>query len=250
MSKIDYSKWDNITVSSEDESNVFSNNSDSNCRVTKFDTPQKITIGGNAEKLEREDKSVINSEYVDNNCKNKCNSIQNKLFISENKDPRIVDYVCCRSSNTEFEYYWKQSGNEIKLLIPIDETLNRKDINVSVNNVSIMIKAKNNTIISEEFAHEINNNEDCIFWSIIKLKSEPNDIYKKMIFIELEKKQIDSTIRVWWKSVFKGGPETNVNKFRELTEKETDRNRKFEQSWLKAHEEFKRNIKNKRINLI
>ncbi|KAH8738609.1 nuclear move domain protein [Cryptosporidium ryanae] len=251
MSKIDYSKWDKIELSSEDENNVDLNSSNLNCRVTKFETPQKITINGSDKELIGDERLDKSNEYLCINNENEQDFTKKELFISKDKDPKIEDYVWCRSSKTGHEYGWTQNGNEVKLLIPIEESVPSKEVSVLIENNKILVKAKNNAILSEEFEYEINNSEDCTFWSIIKPNIEKsNHKNKKMIFIELEKKKLDSTIRIWWKSAFKGGPETIIDKFRKLSEKETDRNTKFKEVWKKAHEEFKKNIKNKRINLI
>lgn len=236
MSGIDYSKWDNIEVSSDEESGKLV----SGCNVTRFDSPQSITIGG---QRENEEDNVINSNTLVDQMKIESGYVSREKVIS------LDDYVFGGKSICGKSYYWTQTETSLTIILEIDPEMQNKDFKVNITENKVTIAHNLKTILLEEFEYAVKDDENAVFWSIKDVESLDKMQKKninKMLVLELEKKEIDTSIRLWWKKVFKGGIETDISKFsRSSSPKKEERNLKFLQAWEKAHDEFRNKVKNR-----
>ncbi|TRY51040.1 HSP20-like chaperone [Cryptosporidium tyzzeri] len=243
MSGIDYSKWDKIEISSDEESEKFG----SRCNVTKFDSPHSITIGGH---IEGEEDNKVNSNVTVDELK----KIE-PVHVSREKILSLNDYVFGGKSKNGKSYYWTQTGNDLTIVIEISPEMQSKDFKINVTENSITIMYGLETILFEKFEYEVKYDDNTIFWSIkdVELfdKVQNKRIINKMLVLELEKKELDTSIRLWWKRIFKGGIETDISKFNRFTSSnKEERNKKFLQAWEKAHDEFRNKIQNRQKFII
>ncbi|KAH8582310.1 Low complexity [Cryptosporidium sp. chipmunk genotype I] len=237
MSGVDYSKWDKIEISSDEESERLG----SGCNVTRFDSPQSITIGGRRES--EEDKKLSS------------NLIADELeiepgHVSREKTLSLDDYVFGGRSKSGKDYYWTQTENDLIVIVEINPEMKNTDFKINVTEKSVTIMYGLETILLEEFEYEVKDDDSTVFWSIKEVESFDTTQKKRkvtrMLVLELEKKELNTSIRLWWKRVFKGGIETDISNFSRFTStKKEERNKKFLEAWEKAHNEFRNKIKNR-----
>ncbi|KAJ1609273.1 Low complexity protein [Cryptosporidium canis] len=236
MSGIDYSKWDKLEVSSDEESGKLG----SGCRVTRFESPQSITIGGGGEGGE----SVVANSSLPAEAKTESGYVSRERAIS------LEDYVLGGRSVSGRDYYWSQADDSLALLLEIGQEMQNKDFVVTVTEDNITIRYRSETVLSEEFEYGVNDDDGTVFWSIKEVevpnKTDNSKTMKRMLALELEKKKLDASIRLWWKRIFKGGIETDITKSgRFSSSKMEERNKRFIQAWEEAHSEFKSRIKDR-----
>ncbi|OII73345.1 nuclear move domain-containing protein [Cryptosporidium ubiquitum] len=235
MSGIDYSKWDKIEISSDEESGKLG----SKCNVTRFDSPQSITIGGQRESKED---SLVSSNILVDDLKTK------SVLVSREKVISLDDYVFGGKSACGKDYYWTQTENGLTIILEIDPGTQNKDLKVNVTEDKVTVTHGSETILFEEFEYGVKDDDNTIFWSVKEVESLNGAQNKRsrMLVLELEKKELDTSIRLWWKKIFKGGIEADISKFSRFSSpKSEERNRKFLEAWEEAHNEFRNKIKNR-----
>lgn len=230
MSGVDYSKWDKIEMSSDEEDRKL----DYECNVTRFDSPQSITIGGNE-----------GSNISDLNVKKEELKIESG-HVSREKTMSLDDYVFGGKSVCGKDYYWTQTDSGLTLVLEIDPEMQRnsKEFRVDVTESGMKVMHCSEILLLEEFEYGVNTDEDAIFWSVKEIKRSDKS-KTKMLVIELEKKKLDASIRLWWKRIFKGGIETDTSRFCRYTSKTEERNKRFMDAWDAAHKEFKNMIQSR-----
>ena len=236
MSRIDYSKWDKIDLSEDEETT-----SAGKCRVTRFDSPKSVTIG------KRSNEQPLGLTVEDSRKSEPKEAIGH---ISTDKGLKLQDFVSSCIPGENKHYYWTQTETNIIILLEISPNVTAKDLRLDVTEDSLTIFVGEGVYFSETFLYQVNNNEDTIFWSIRKVQDSSNkSCFKRMVSIELEKKVLDSSLRLWWKSLFKNGPEVDVQRFRTSSVKECERNRQFMDAWKQAHEEFRSTVRKPKVQL-
>lgn len=231
MSGVDYSKWDKIEISSDEEEG----RSGYGCNVTRFDSPQSITIGGKSGGVSVADLNLEQELKMESG------------YVSREKVISLDDYVFGGKSLCGKDYYWTQTDNGLSLVLDIDSEMQRnsKGFRVEVTESGVKIMYNFETLLLEEFEHGVNSCEDFIFWSIREVECLGKG-KTKMLVLELEKKKLDASIRLWWRRIFKRGTETDISKFcRSTSSKVEEKNKKFMYAWDEAHRKFKNMVKSR-----
>eukprot|EP00916_Digyalum_oweni_P026296 GHVL01043214.1.p1 GENE.GHVL01043214.1~~GHVL01043214.1.p1 ORF type:complete len:235 (+),score=80.49 GHVL01043214.1:36-740(+) len=221
---LDYSKFDNIDVS---------NSEDEDINVEVFDEPQSVTIPAKNDIKNEKFKKI---EEIKNEKFKKIEEIKNEK-IKKWDENESINNLSINGGCIE-KYIWGQTKDEIFISVFVPESTSAKDVKVTVTEDSISITSPDFNF-NGDFSYRIIEPEDIesIDWSILRILENK----KKILKIIFQKKNIQNFVTIWWKSAFKGDPETDVSKI--VGRKNTSS--AFEDNWKEAHKLFKERIGNR-----
>ncbi|KAL7067931.1 hypothetical protein ACR3K2_18400 [Cryptosporidium serpentis] len=231
MTYIDYSKWDKIKLDSDDETDQ----EYTQPSVTRFDSPKLISLKDGAYSIE---------ESIERNL---TSNLKSDTLISYEKTLKIDDLQYNGGHDLEGRYYWSQTKVDIRLYIIIDDKIDSKYLKVFIKEDNITIKYNDTIFFEKEFSYNVEDDEDMIFWSVIKVKDNNTCKFTRMICIELKKKKLIDGVNIWWRSMFKDGASIDINDLEDRKNNKTlNKNEEFLKSWNEAHKRFLEGIKEKK----
>ena len=253
---VDYSKWNNIDVSDDEDDD------DIAPKVTKFDKAGKFHIGPQGSTFFDNDDDF---NRFQSNSSSSCSSSSNSGMKSKVEEVD-VDILTTWSKNGSLldRYIWGQNKNDViiryeyyHLLIlviilihlhrvALDNIVKAADIKVSLEGKILNITSKSNQdILSGTLSYEVIRNqedEDALDWEIISIKPQNFKLsgiinFTRFMEITLKKKSPFSDATIWWSRVFENDPEIDVSTISDRRVNST-----FQDNWNEAHKLFKEKI--------
>lgn len=261
MSRIDYSKWDHIGDSSDDEEQK---QEDATPRVTRLDQPSRIVTHHGQEgfdvlqpptkettaSISRGKKESSNTTTDTSTTAVPVSSWTEKGGVAELKLQQAEE-------SSPIIMYWTQDRYTVTLRVPVPHDrpvlnvqvkgiLSYEDRNCAASTLSppqltVRSKAKKsvtdfNLWFQGDLPHAVHlaQEEEEIDWSIERLRGDDDDNNRYLTII-LSKAVPMEGVFVWWKRPLLQCPETEWRN-------ETDASSSFQQAWKEAHEQFQANI--------
>mmetsp|Transcript_6808 Transcript_6808/g.9975 ORF Transcript_6808/g.9975 Transcript_6808/m.9975 type:complete len:288 (+) Transcript_6808:71-934(+) len=271
---IDYSKWDNIDVSSSEDDN--DDNDDNNMpRVTTLSGPSTITrsADGTISAVDAPTATSADARITDNNSKSYSSSM-GVSYLTKNGG-HFID------AETKSYIFWSQERTEVNISVAFDPTnIQSKDISVKTEGVlpfsqclsavggdatskgSLLVQAKvvssgrTVTLFSGNFPHFIHlpEGEESIDWEIesceyfhgmFDLLSSAAGCagQTKLVRITLLKAVPMAGVSLWWSHPLLHCPKTDVNA---IGGRKGDRQDEIKAAWDEAHRMFREKMANKK----
>jgi len=275
---IDYSKWDNIDVSSSEDEN--DDNDDNNMpRVTTLSGPSTITrsADGTISAVDANAPTATSTDArITNNKSTSCSSSSSRdvSYLTKNGG-HFID------AETKSYIFWSQERTEVNISVAFDPTnIKSKDISVktegelpfsqclsavggdATSKGSLLVQAKvassgsTVTLFSGNFPHFIHlpEGEEAIDWEIdtCEYYHDVLDLLSsaagcagqtKLIRITLLKAVPMAGVSLWWSHPLLHCPKTDVNA---IGGRKGDRQDEIKASWDEAHRMFREKMANKK----
>ena len=223
---MDYSKWDHIDVSDDEEDDYLPN-------VSKLDDNSKVEIGPQGVKL---------LDSNNNGTKDIIKSSNNAIPSSSSSSSNLMT----RNGAKLEKFNWSQSRSDVTLYIAIGDTLS-KSLSVKLTEgktLEIIDKSNTQTILKETFKYEIDTRNDFLdeSFNIIdwEVKVFNNQRY---IVIYFQKKSPISNASFWWDQVFLSDDITiDVASIPDRKMPSNELNQSFNSVWEQAHKMFREKI--------
>jgi hypothetical protein len=270
-----YNKWDqyaNSLIDSDEEDNYQYNR---NVQVTKLENASSIKIGPQGSEIIHREVNNLNSashSYKNNSSftaiddsnfpssiDNVCSSKNNNNGTAETKISNIVQAITLNGGYTG-TYYWSQTRDEVIIRKLIDINTKARDIMVSYTDDAAarfeggrpLLKISNKVcgnILSGSLQFDILPNDKEITqnsgladahidWEIIEMVIPPLETKSRVIEITLKKKSPIPGTAFWWKNVFVGDPEIDLNEISGRSENSSI----GLDSWQEAHRQFQQRV--------
>lgn len=265
---IDYSKWDNIDVSSsEDENDDYDGNTP---RVTTLSGPSTITRSADGT-ISAVDASAV--APTDANKKSTSTSSRGVDYLTKDGGQFLDE-------ETKSYIFWSQERNEVIISVVFDPTnIKSKDISVKTEGVlpfsqcltavggdadnkgSLLVQAKASsvsalTLFRGKFPHFVHfpdgEEEESIDWEIdsceyhgvLDLLSTVGCVGQtKLVRITLLKAVPMAGVSLWWSHPLLHCPKTDVNA---IGGRKGDRQDEIKAAWNEAHQMFREKMANKK----
>lgn len=213
---VDYSKWDHIDVSDDDEDDVDVAATASPC-VTRLDDGARVTIGPDGS-------SIIPHVSRKANC-----SSSGKIETSSSAN--------CKNGWSCDLYSWSQDRYEVKVqssALPL--TTKASDVSLKVTEKSIQVTLQGMLLFGGELQHSIAIDDDDLSSGGIDWEVSTGE-HGRFITFALRKKSPIPGSFIWWKRLFTSDPDidTSVIEGRSGTIGASD-------AWEKAHELFRQRV--------
>ena len=248
MSRIDYSKWDNLEVSDSDEE-------ESNTpRVTKLDRPSRITTLSDGSVLIQEThQSAPATSRVDEKTSPTTAATTNKI-PSAWTDKGGTTTIFTDNNNDTNDVYWSQDRYTVTIPIAIYNAAIRSvhvkgmlpyaDGHCATGSTPACLvvqrQDENGTVWWQDdlphFVHGSQNEEDEVDWSVERLSDK-----KRFLTIVLYKAVPCEGLTLWWKRPFMQCPEIDLSAWRPTG----GSSQAFQHAWEEAHKQFQANVQTK-----
>eukprot|EP00049_Salpingoeca_infusionum_P019588 m.362557 g.362557 ORF g.362557 m.362557 type:complete len:238 (-) comp20629_c0_seq1:352-1065(-) len=221
MSAIDYSKWDKLEVSSDEEGDA----QRTEPAVYKVEG-DSITIPGRNVTLhtrsqEKQATSVVDTSSADT-------SVSSAALATKTQRKRT-------ENGAELEAYsWSQTESTITVSFVVDPSAKAGDVALDIASSGVVNVAVKEWSFEGELYGPIGEleAEEDLDWTLI------TEDGKRWLRIELPKRDLGAGV-LWWRCAFKGHPEIDVNTTLGTRSASRKKNAQaFADSWAKAHEMF------------
>ena len=240
-SVLDYSKWDNLEVSDDEEEQ------DSwKPQVHRLDKPTSVTFGGPGDASD----TGVEFEYVDSSEPASSSASSASSAISAptttatsttsttTTDP-LVDKRITNGASAD-THMWSQTRSEITIRVRVPSSVRAKDVNIQVNEeTSLLVSLLKETHVQGILSFPVVPVPDFLDldWEI-----ERDDA--TYIRITLQKKIVASQVIVWWNRIFKHeDPQLDVTELEgRRTEGGAAQMKKTQDVWAEAHRMFREKV--------
>ena len=252
MSRIDYSKWDKMDFSDDDESSS-SSFDDATPRITRLDEPSRLTVSPKGATLEHAPKTEKRAPKVEMSTVHQSgNRFDNRMKLMVKNGASHVDPV---SKN---KVWWSQDRGEVIIRISYNQSIASRDIKVKIlgglnyedRYASCMPEGKPKLMVSAvgkdvpilegdlEYNVYFPEGEDTLDWEI-----DVTDPSRKLIQITLLKAVPMQGLTVWWSRPLAHFPAIDVVSDIEGRQKHENKHEEWKKSWDTAHKLFKEKMK-------
>ncbi|CDU19782.1 HSP20-like chaperone, putative [Plasmodium yoelii] len=277
---INYSKFDNIEVSSSDDEVK-----KRIPKITTLNSKDKVVVGPDGLTILKESTTSQNVE--------KCVEKKQTPHNTQNEKEKIFKNMILNGAVIPYKYIWNQSlydinsyivlplnckAKSLKIQIFEDKLVVKKEKNMNLTNIENLDDNNNNTyetLIDKEFSFKINTNDDTQLWEIKTIEINWKEIFnlsnkinnqnmnfdfgenvkdtkETFLYISLKKNSEIKSSYVWWSCLFKGDEKIDTFKLpsRIILNKNINNNNdntSFKKVWEEAHEIFKKNISKKKL---
>ncbi|CXI90662.1 conserved Plasmodium protein, unknown function [Plasmodium berghei] len=281
---INYSKFDNIEVSSSDDEVK-----KRIPQITTLNSKDKVVLGPDGLTILKE---FTTSESIEK-CGEKKQTCYNQIDNStQNEKEKFFKNMILNGAVIPYKYIWSQSLYDINsyIVLPLnckaksliiqifeDKLIVKKEKNMNTTMIENVDDNNNNayeTLINKEFSFKINTNDDTQLWEIKTIEinwkkifnlcnkinnqnmnfdfgQNVKDTKETFLYISLKKNSEIKSSYVWWSCLFKGDEKIDTFKLpsRIILNKNinNNNNNSFKKVWEEAHEIFKKNISKKKL---
>ena len=240
-SVLDYSKWDNLEVSDDEEEQ------DSwKPQVHRLDKPTSVTFGGPGDASDTgvEFEYVNSSEPASSSASSASSAISapttttTSTTSTTTTDP-LVDKRITNGASAD-THMWSQTRSEITIRVRVPSSVRAKDVNIQVNEeTSLLVSLLKETHVQGILSFPVVPVPDFLDldWEI-----ERDDV--TYIRITLQKKIVASQVIVWWNRIFKHeDPQLDVTELEgRRTEGGAAQMKKTQDVWAEAHRMFREKV--------
>lgn len=207
---LDYSKWDNLDISSDEEDD---------CKpiVTTFDKPSSVTIGPGGYTINKTPPKPATQP-------------------TKRRKPNPIPLEWSLNGNKLDEYVWSQTRDFVEVRFFVPKGTRGSDVKFELNSTSCKVFIKDETFIEGVFCFEIHAVEDesDIDWELIEHPSVEGRI---LVLSGLQKKPPKGLYN-WWDTFFKREEPIDIKQLKGR------KSPKQEEVWKIAHEMFKNKVQN------
>ncbi|CEM31509.1 unnamed protein product [Vitrella brassicaformis CCMP3155] len=275
---IDYSKWDHIDVSDDDEQEKSSRRQPT---VTRFDAPQKVTFGGGRkdealiqppasaaaaapappriEEIEDLDQGDDDDDGGDEWPANEPMDIDTRPpIVCGTRRPGPADLT--RNGGATDRYYWSQSryGLTVSVMVPPDT--GARDVRINLDEQHLTVTCKGQTVVDGALEHRVKTDEDSWTWEVIDFddtqvttttttngsaaaSSAPPRPSRRLVQLTLQKSERAAELGffVWWSCIFQGDPKIDTAS---IEDRKIDPD--TQKRWEEAHSMFRQQLREKK----
>ena len=245
-SVLDYSKWDNLTLSSdeeEEEPSTMHNRSSWKPTVHRLDKPTSVTFGGPESKVDYDStqKSVVASTPT----------ISKKTATPQSSTP--VNNFTTNGASTD-THSWSQTRTEVILRVYIPFSLGGKNIKLQIPNertLSIQIVGNSTVeplaplLVTGNLSFPIVPVPDAmdIDWEIERNKNSQNKKESCCVRVTVLKKVVSTQLIVWWNRVYEEEEvQIDVKTIEGRKSGGVEGMNKAQSVWAEAHKMFREKV--------
>ena len=245
-SVLDYSKWDNLTLSSdeeEEEPSTMHNRSSWKPTVHRLDKPTSVTFGGPESKVDYDStqKSVVASTPT----------ISKKTATPRSSTP--VNSFTTNGASTD-THSWSQTRTEVILRVYIPFSLGGKNIKLQIPNertLSIQIVGNSTVeplaplLVTGNLSFPIVPVPDAmdIDWEIERNKNSQNKKESCCVRVTVLKKVVSTQLIVWWNRVYEEEEvQIDVKTIEGRKSGGVEGMNKAQSVWAEAHKMFREKV--------
>lgn len=257
---IDYSKWDHIECSDNDDEEEEDEaplslhpKTNKNPRVTRFDAPRRVTTQNDGtlfiESSCKVEESLVENQTVSKKEEPSCR-IDEKAVI----DKKQLEWTTQGGRTTtpgetgELDLYWTQDRHDAIIRIQLPSYISSKDVSVNISGTvltyedrnsaagdqraTVVVTSKTKVLLSSTLVYPVHysqdDNEDDVDWSIDYLGSE------RFVVIILHKAAPMHGVTLWWRRPLADMEEVEIDR----GSNQKEQGKKFQQAWEEAHRQF------------
>jgi hypothetical protein len=256
---IDYSKWDRMEFSDDDEEEEFMNQP----RITRLDEPSRVTARQDGTLLVESSvpagrkPSVDSSSALTKGSESKHGDDNDTTFADNLEKKKRIEWTKQGAKTTlsagGTDLYWSQDRCNAVLRILLPSTCNGKDLSVTLsgtiwsyadrNSASgdqrarLDISIKSSKLLSSRLVYPIHYSEDdddaaAVDWSIDYLGKD------RFVAIALHKAAPMHGVTLWWRRPFEDMEEVDI----ERNSDQKQQSQVFKETWDEAHRLFRSKI--------
>ena len=240
---IDYSKWDNLDVSSsEDEDDA------PQPRVTRLDTPSSVTFGGKGGEISATAKTPSASPHPSSKETPKSKTTKTSLPSSWTDHGGLLRAKS--NSGEERNLYWSQDRYSVTLRLELGEGEKVKSVvvegilpyadrwsAVGSTKAKLVCKSGEQVLLEGELPHAVHLAEEdlAVDWSV-----EDEQMYRFLV-VTLHKAVPMQGLTVWWRRPLMSFPEADLTVIRgdDKSKQQGAASKEFLDAWEEAHKIFR-----------
>lgn len=230
MSRIDYSRWDNIEVSDEEDEFL-------RPEVTKVEPGSTVTIGGR--------KPTVVSRHA----------ITSAGSTAEGATVQIDDSGLTRNGGATTSYLWSQTQAECVLRAIAPPNTRARDIQVDLRDQHIRVTLKGSpatVLVDDKLLHPVqiygnDGEKEAVDWEVTDWSTDTQQ--RRLINVTMLKVVPGHNMMApgegvvfWWKAMFEGGPEIDTTVIADRKQKNVQQ---MQEVWEQAQAMFKEKVANR-----
>lgn len=237
---VDYSKWDNLDVSSDDEQGPV--------RVTKFNKGTTVTCGSSGWSAEGETwKKKKRTKEATEAAEATKTAETTGAPVSR---PSAPFESCCRGGH-DSNHCWDQTKTDISIRLALPVGIRARDLTVRFLDDNsqppgqygvvkrVVVAKSESTLYDLQFPFDVESNPDSLFWEVkdAQWSGKPQG---PALCLDVKKKVHDG-MAVWWDKPFTTFPAVDMSLV--LDEKQQAKQAELRAAWDEAHRIFKEKVK-------
>eukprot|EP00045_Choanoeca_perplexa_P011395 m.120616 g.120616 ORF g.120616 m.120616 type:complete len:254 (-) comp15616_c0_seq3:791-1552(-) len=245
---VDYSKWDNLQLSSDDE-----DDERTGPQVYRVEEGQSVTIPGRnvtingeqpkVQEVSEEEARAIQAQQASNAMQSGRTVVSSTDATTLTAAERQFQRFTRNGSATDY-YYWCQDAETITVSIFVPQKTKSRDVTVAVNDgdpAQLKLDLQENNVFSRTLSAPIAplDDDDDIDWELVDDASATQP--RRLLRVTLRKKDLGMVL--WWKAAFKGDPEVSPEKLVDRSAQQQQKSESFMEAFAAAQAEFKRRAK-------
>lgn len=254
---VDYSKWDHLDISDDDESDNDNNSYDdffdeefvegvqkggrNNSSVTKLAPGTSVTFGNGKVQYGHQQEAKGGKEAKDGN---------------DGKQPRksvnagaYEKYTRNGGGDPNSTHIWGQTREEVQVCVFVPAGARGRDVKVDVRSAlgktpRLKVCHMGKTLVDEELAHPVDTSEDALAGCYTL---EDYDSARRVVKVELKKSTIGTSV-FWWDRALSTDAKISQDAIVDIDKSGTaeENRRKWQEAWEEAHREFKKQVANQK----
>lgn len=230
---VDYSKWDNIDVSDDDED-------DTGPALYRVNEGESFTVPGRnvtISPMPKEERKPQKQPALEGS------SSSSSALVRQSVSPAALKAKMTRNGGETADYLWSQDVDSISLAFKVPPSTAAKTVRVSIQGTDCLQIHISDTLFFE--GHVPTPLDDTFIledvdWELKDMFFDGGSC--RRLLVELRKKQM-SGIVTWWRSAFKGHPEISEEQLVDRSAKQQSNSRSFFSALQEAQEMFREKVK-------